>query len=251
MTERSRRSFLRTAAVGGALTGGAVLLPGGLARAAAVPAAPRTGASPDAVTLQVTNDSSAFEQFAVYQNDPDLGVYNVMSLAWFVKGAHPQQTVQFQWQQDYSFLLFGKGGSTITQSVNADPSDLNQNQIALTYTNGAYALVPGRALGTAELGSLYVDELVTVPVDGVGKVGIGMSGAALYAVQTEPNQELVFTPHPTQHFWLTAGNFTPGENLDIEEISTAVALDFVPGTPGLAVTLNRDSTWSTSLLPTS
>ena len=51
--------------------------------------------------LHVTNESSAFEQFAIYQNDPDLGVYNVMSLAWFAKGAHPSQHLCFEWNIDY------------------------------------------------------------------------------------------------------------------------------------------------------
>jgi hypothetical protein len=135
--------------------------------------------------------------------------------------------------------------------VDTDPADVNQNQIGLTYANGAYALVPARISGTAQRGNLYIDEFDTVPVDGEGRVGIGMSGAALYAVHTEPRQELVFTPHPNGHFWLTAGTFVPGQNLDVEQISTAVALDFVPGTPGLAVTLNRDSTWSVSPISTS
>lgn len=248
MTEPSRRSFLRTAAVSGALTGGAVLLPGGLARAATAAAAPRAVPQPRATTyrLRVTNNSPAFEQFAVYQNDPDLGVYDVMSLAWFVKGAQPGQTVVFEWDTAYSFLLFADGGTTVTQTAPADPSNLNANQIALTYAYGVYSFQPGPGFGTPQLGNLYINETSSIPVKGKANVGIGMSGSALYSTRAQPNMQLMFTPHPTENFFLTAGTFQTGQNLDVEKISHAAAVDFASGVFDLHATLKRDGTWTVS-----
>ena len=86
--------------------------------------------------LHVTNSSNAFENFAVYQNDPDLGVYNVVSLAWFAKGAHPTQNLLFEWTIDYSIMwsevgLTGNSGSPVTfivnQEVDVDPADTGNN----------------------------------------------------------------------------------------------------------------------------
>lgn len=248
MTERSRRAFLKSAAVGGALTGGAVLLLAGLARAAARPGPLPPAPQPRATTyrLAVTNDSSTFETFAVYQDDPDLGVPNVMNLAWLVKSAQPGQSVVFEWTTDFDFLLWGDNGVNPSQSVPANPDDLNHNQIELTYAYGLYSFQPSQPLPDPELGSLYVRESSTIPVDSYASVGLGMSGAPLYSTRAQPNMQLTFTPHPNQHLFLTAGTFSAGQNLDVQQISTAAEIDYAPDVVSVHAILNRNNVWKVS-----
>ena len=239
MTERSRRAFLKSTLVGGAMTTGAVLLPAGLARAADAPQTRST-----TYRLRVTNNSSAFEQFAVYQNDPDLGVNNVMSLAWFVKGAHPQTTIVFEWTLDYSFMLFAEGGTTPIQTVPADPTDPARQQIQLVHSDGAYRLQPGQAVADPRPGSFYIREVDDLPDGHSGKVGIGMAGRPVYTAPITPDVDLVLTPHPDGRYWLTAGTFQPGAGLDVEQLVPPTEVVFEPGVFALHAQLGLDNAWT-------
>jgi rhizosphere induced protein len=257
MTEHSRRSFLKSAAVSGALTTGAVLLPVGLAGAATATSqglgrrraqVPQTRST--TYRLHVKNDSNAFEQFAVYQNDPDLGVFDVMSLAWLVKGAHPQQTITFEWTEDYSFAVIARTSPTqILQSVPVDPYNPAKQQALLGYANGALTLQPGQAVPDPQFGSIYLRELGNVPDDGVGLVGLAISGAPTYAMTAAPNENVDFTPKTGANYWIAGGNFTAGAGLDVEEIVTPAAIDFAPGVFDLTAVLGPDNTWAVGPTP--
>jgi len=52
-------------------------------------------------TVIFKNDSDQTGSASVYQKDPDIGVPNVMSLAWFSKEAHPSTQVEFNWSINY------------------------------------------------------------------------------------------------------------------------------------------------------
>jgi hypothetical protein len=69
-----------------------------------------------------------------------------------------------------------------------------------------------------------------------------MSGAGTFVVQAQPNINLTFTPHPT--YWITFGNYTPGQVLDIGQITNKQQLEFAPNTYNLNVQLKNDNTWS-------
>jgi len=201
--------------------------------------------------LQVTNNSNAFEQFAVYQNDPDLGVANAMVLAWFVQGAHPGQTLYFEWNVDYSVMWSASGltgGAVkfrIAQEVPCDPSDINRNGLELTQQNDAPLLRPSKfTLGTPRTGSIYVNELSTLP-DSAGMIGLAIGGKPAYAAPAVPNRLEVFSPHP--NYWITAGTFEAGVALDVEEITTrSQQIEFDDGIFDLAVNLDRARVWSVS-----
>lgn len=182
----------------------------------------------------------------MYQEPVDLGVRNAMSLAWLTAPAWPHTTVTFEWSLDYCFAWSYTGtlkpGTRFRaqQVQQANPQDLTSNQVLFDYADGAHRFVPGKAFGIPELGNLYIRELPTVPADGAA-VGIGMSNSGVFAVQAQPNENLVFSPHPS--YWLTAGTFAHGEVLDIEQISNSVELQYNAGFQMTAV-LNPDNTWT-------
>jgi rhizosphere induced protein len=204
-----------------------------------------------AYKLRVTNTSNAFEQFAIYQNDPDLGSSNAMSLAWFVQGAHPGQTIDFEWTIDYSVMWSANGTANgtvkfvIAQEVPCDPSDVNRNGVQLVYENGVPWLQPSRfALGIPRSGCIYVNELSTLPSSS-GLIGLAIGGKPAYAAPAEPNRLEVFKPHP--NYWITAGTFEAGVALDVEEISSrSQEITFDDGIYDLSVGFDRARVWSVS-----
>lgn len=204
-------------------------------------------------TLVVQNNSTNFVDMCVYQEDPDLGVPEVLSLAWFSEPAYPSTQVVFTWKIDYSFVWSETGelrpGITFkaSQTWPADPSILGVgtrstpgNQIGLTNFKEAYTFESTPTKG-ARVGSLYIHEDPTIPLK-QASVGIGMSGAGTFAVQAQPNQNLTFTPHPV--YYLAAGTFAQGEVLDIGAVNNPVAIQFKPGVFKASATLNEDNSWT-------
>ncbi|WP_410566131.1 hypothetical protein [Amycolatopsis sp. cmx-4-61] len=194
----------------------------------------------------MTNNSTQFQDLCVYQKPVDLGVPNVLSLAWLTAPAWPLTTVKFKWTLDYNFMWSQIGslkpGVTFeAQQVEpADPDDLGANQIQFDYREGAFTFVHGNAQGTPQLGSLYIRQLGSVP-PGTATVGIGMSNAGTFAVPAQPNINLVLTPHP--QYWVTAGTFEQGEVLSLEEITNEVMVPY-DSTFDMKAVLGSDNRWS-------
>ncbi len=199
-------------------------------------------------SLTVTNNSTQFQDLCVYQKQVDLGVPNALSLAWLTAPAWPNTTVTFTWSLDYSFMWSQIGslkpGVTFQaqQIVAADPESLTSNQIQFDYRSGAFTFVPGTAAGNAELGSLYIRELAGIPAN-TATVGIGMSNAGTFAVPAQPNTNLVFTPEP--EYWVTAGTFTQGEVLDVEQITNELAVPY-DATFSMQAVLDSQNNWTVS-----
>jgi len=199
-------------------------------------------------SLTITNNSTQFQDLCIYQKPVDLGVPDAMSLAWLTAPAWPLTTVKFTWTVNYSFVWsqIGSAQPGVTfvahQTQDADPDDLTANQVLFDSRNGAFTFRPGSAAGMAELGSLYVREMSTVPI-GSATVGIGMSNAGVFAVQAQPNMNLVFTPHP--EYWVTAGTYEQGEVLNIEQITNSANVGF-DATFDMVAVLTPMNTWQIS-----
>jgi hypothetical protein len=197
-------------------------------------------------SLTVVNNSSHYADFCVYQRSPDLGVRDALSLAWMATPLWPTTVETFTWQIDYSFVWSQTGvlkpgvKFAASQAWPADPSNINSNQLLFDYQQGAFTFQHGSANGTPRRGSLYITELDGIPPD-TASVGIGMSGAGTFAVQAQPNENLVFTPHPT--YWVAAGTFEQGVALDIEEITNTVQVSFDSSFAMTAVLDGRNN-WS-------
>jgi hypothetical protein len=205
-------------------------------------------------TLRVVNDSTNLTDMCVYQQDPDIGARDVMSLAWFAKPAYPTTTVVFRWTIDYSFIWSETGQLKpgvffdASQIWPADPNVVGVagenkpgNQVGFSHpSQGAYTFTSTPTAG-AQSGTLYINEDPTIPLK-QASIGIGMSGSGTFAVQAQPNLHLSFTPHPT--YWLTAGTYQQGEVLDIQSITKPAQLFFPPNVYSLTAILNEDNSWT-------
>jgi len=194
------------------------------------------------------NHSSQTGSACIYQEDPDLSVPNVMSLAWFVKAAAPTTRIQFSWEIDYDFVWSETGNlvpGVVFVASQTWPANLTTtNQVTFTRSGGAYTF-KDQMEGTRD-GILYINEDSTIPI-GQAAVGIGMSGFGTFAVQAQPNQFLNFTPSP--QYWITFGNFIQGEVMDISVTTSAARIDFPPNVYSMTATLEPDNTWT--IIPTS
>jgi hypothetical protein len=195
-------------------------------------------------TLNFQNDSSNAGDVCVYQTLPNLAQQDVMSLAWFAEYNYPTTAVQFQWEIDYSFVWDQTGPlipGVVFVASQTWPADLaNSNQVTLTYDQ-AYTFTNQTAGGSS--GNLYITEDRTVPLNDAA-VGIAMSGAGTFVQQAQPNLNLVFTPTPT--YWITFGNYTQGQVMDIESITNSAQIQFGPNVYAMSAVLNADNTWTVS-----
>jgi hypothetical protein len=195
--------------------------------------------------LVFINNSSNSGDACVYQYDPDMDAYDVMSLAWFSKGTAPTTTLRFYWTIDYSFVWDEVGElspGVVFQASQMWPADpTGDNCITLTYLDDPNAYTFKDLGPCGEIGNLYIHGDRSVPVKDAA-VGIGMSGAPYVVRPAQSNWQWVYTPKPM--YWITLGTFEAGEILDIESISTKQAIHFDRGIYSMTVTLNHDNTWT-------
>ena len=203
-------------------------------------------------TLRVVNLSPRLWDMCVYQVDPDLGVPDVMSLAWFTKSAHSSTTVTFRWTIDYSFV-WAETGTLVpgvlfdaTQSWPADPTIVGPatksragNQVGFTREAGAHTFTSTPTSG-AQAGSLYVKQDGTIS-DGSASVGVGMSGSGTFVTQAGPNINLTFSPHPV--YYLAAGTYLQGEVLDIGSMTNPIDIRFPANVYSMTAVLQENNTW--------
>lgn len=198
-------------------------------------------------TLVFQNNSANAWNACIYQTDPDLANFEVQSLAWLTKAAAPTTQVKFEWTIEYSFVWDETGilkPGVIFDASQLWPADLSTtNAVTLTHAvnpQSEYYTFTDQTAGPNQ-GSLYITTDNTVPLN-MASVGIGMSNAGTFAVQAQPNLNLIFTPHPT--YWITFGSFVQGEVLDETEITNVAQIAFPPSVYTMYATLNLDNTWT-------
>lgn len=192
--------------------------------------------------IRFINNSTNSGAFMMFQQDPNLNIPDLSSLAWFSKYVHPGTDGSFNWTEDYNFFwketkLLAPGITSVT--TQCPPADLTGNNgITLTY-DGAYNFInPENMLSEPGLG-IKMDQ--TIP-PGQVQVGIGMSGAATFLANGQPNMEMVFTPKP--EYWIAFGNYEQGQALNVQELTNTAQLVFPEGITEMNVTLKSDNTWS-------
>lgn len=237
------RCFRTSWALGFGIVGGLVVAIG-----AAGPSDAHTSALYETTyTIHVRNDSNSFENFAVYQTDPDLPVANSYSLAWIVKGMLPSAKTDLSWNPDYSFSLSDsadlKAGVIYRsdQTLLVSPGTPGEDGVDLTYARDILGMVRAKSTNHSN-GMLSLEEPRTTPRTSAS-VALGMAGRPAFAWKAEPNHSLSFTPHP--EYWITAGTFTQGEVINPRTVLNPLRLQL--GTKAvLTVTLHQGGRWTIS-----
>ncbi len=198
-------------------------------------------------SLEVINNSSNAASIAVFQTDPNVGVRDVQSLAWFAEYAYPGTGVEFKWGIDYGFV-WDKTGELIpgvvfdaNQFVPADLEDSNEITLSYDSENHAYHFASQRRSDSDMSGSLVITEDETIPLK-EASVGVAMSGRGTFVVQAQPNMNLTFSPHPT--YWVTFGNYVEGQVMDVTQSTNKAKVEFPPNVLSMKAILNQDNTWT-------
>jgi hypothetical protein len=193
-------------------------------------------------SLTCINNSRLTGSFAIFQRPPPIvAPGDVYPLAWLAQTSHPQTHVTFDWTVDYSFMWSETGvlqpGITFfsSQTFAADPMGENLTDLTVDSFKASYFTPPTPG---GELGALTIRQLPNV-IPGLTACGIGMSGAAAYAVQAAPNITTVFKPRP--NYWVAFGHFKAGQVLDLEEIAGEVEVSYRESVTSHTVTLQPDN----------
>jgi hypothetical protein len=194
-------------------------------------------------SVQWQNQSTQTGDIFMFQQQPNIGVPNVFSLAWFSKYVAPTTRGTFQWPVTFNFVWAETGvlaPGVVFSAGQFPPADLTtSNQISLTRSGGAYNFInqgPG-----SQPASLYITEDGTIP-SAQAAVGIGMAGVGTFVVQAQPNTNLIFTPTPT--YWIAFGNAIVGQALNIVAISNPMQITFPPGVTSMSTVFQANNTWT-------
>ncbi|WP_430403447.1 hypothetical protein [Fluviicola sp.] len=194
--------------------------------------------------INFVNNSSNSGTFMVFQQDPNMAMPGINSLAWITKYANPKTQGFFSWTINYNFSWMESESITsgitsgTSQSLPAGEGLLTMNGITLTYDKGYSFIDP---VDQTPEGSLYIKEDGTIPLDRAS-VGIGMCGAPTFMLQAQPNMELVFTPTP--EYWIAFGDFTQSQVINVQEMTNSAQVSFPPGITKMNATLNEDNSWT-------
>lgn len=198
----------------------------------------------DKYTLNVDVQSTITGDVCVFQEAPDTNISKVLTLAWLTKRAHHNTQLVFDWTLDYNFNwgqagYLGSDKRAQFQASQVLPANLTtQNQISFNYDDGAYQFA-GESQNINGEGNLYILQGGNVKSNDA-LVGIGMSGAGSFVVESQPNLKLIFHPKPT--YYLVFGDFIQGEVVDITELSNTYKVVF-DGTTEKSVKLTANNTW--------
>jgi hypothetical protein len=210
----------------------------------------------DTYTLTFINKSNNNWDFCCYQQDPDINAPDVMSLAWFAFPVAPTTSVSFSWEINYQFVWMqvGKLAAGVkfaaSQKWDADLTNINsvdftrKGNKAFTFQNQMSGSVPG---------TLFINQDETVPSD-TAAVGINMgikdspggAGSGTFVVAAQPDITASFTPHPT--YWVTFGQYTPGQVLDMKLITKKHQIIFPPNVFEMVAVLGPDNKWKVTTM---
>lgn len=194
-------------------------------------------------SLVINNQSTNSWVFYVYQKLPQPSG-DGFPLAWFSTPypLHPTTRARFTWQVDYSFSWADTGALMpgieywASQTENCNPTGDNMTEFSMSPAPHLTPAAPG-----APSGSLAVRQAADVPNNRMS-VGIGMSGAPVYAFQARPNMMYMVTAAP--NYWVAFGqNVRTGMVLDINTIISTAEAKFPAGVYDLECTLQQDNTW--------
>lgn len=199
-------------------------------------------------SLQVTNNSGATQNIAVYQQYPDL--VGGLPLVWFSKSVPDGNNTTFTWSIDWA-LNWGTTPQTLAPGVqwtsggplqNMDPTTTGgNNSMGITYSGSEFQTEP-LAFNNPSVSSgdmlITTDTSFTVKQASLMSIAVYMNSLPAFAVQGEPNGKFLFQTHPT--YWLCTTSANQGVAVSEEFVSSPTEFVFNPGITSLSYTLNAE-----------
>ncbi|MEM6717905.1 MAG: hypothetical protein AAF611_01185 [Bacteroidota bacterium] len=192
----------------------------------------------------IKNNSDEIRDFCIFQTNANIKDPYIKSLAWQVLKLTPNAMGRIMWTMDYNFVWAQTGhlqaGGLFKTAEMSKATPFENNAITFTKKEQSYQFID-LTTDRNYTGLLHVKNDPTIALQEVS-VGSGMSNAAVFARQAEPNMSINF---PTQNeYVITFGYFTKGEVLDTNQISNSAVIKFPPNVYEVTAILNPDNTWS-------
>ena len=202
---------------------------------------------PTTYELTVTNNSELTSpKFAVFAKLPTSSSYETLHLAWLIQQINEANSYTFTWDISWGLAWASHGAAAGYQwqgggRLPADPNSSSESLAEFAY-NGDFQLTP--SVGPADGQTLKVVDHPTVPLpsDKPSSVAVTLDGSEVCATNAGPNLTHTFTLHPT--YYIDAGDYTKGQMVDSATVSSFQTLEYSGGNTTLAVTFNRDNTWT-------
>jgi rhizosphere induced protein len=195
--------------------------------------------------IVITNSAPVTKGFCVYQQGPTDIITDHNALAWRPTTVAPGSTNTVSWEEKYSFAWGNTptfhAGSVFTPSQMLDAGLNSNNAVNYNCQNGVYSFSSPSTQSPA--GNLYVNIGADVP-GGDTAVGVGVDGSPVFAMRVRPGMGYMFTSGNS--IWLTTGNYTEGQVLDMSNMQNTVQVSFPAGVYTMYATLNADNTWTLS-----
>jgi hypothetical protein len=196
-------------------------------------------------SLVARNDSSNPGAICVYQTNASLAVPGVMSLAWLTKRVNPTTQVVFRWNIEYSFAWYETGqlgAGILCVASQIWPADLEAtNQVSFIQNASGFTFLNQTA--GPNPANLYIQQNGTIPLDKVS-VGIGVSGAGTFVTQAQPNAITNFQSPSAAVYWITFGDYTQGDVLDVAGMTTPkAAVPYPANIYSMTAVLGKDNKW--------
>lgn len=206
-------------------------------------------------SITFKNGSSNHGRVCIFQKQADLPP-DVHSVAWFARTAAPKTQVRFTWDLTYCFvwsltgamvpgrtIIFPNQPGEITDGVEAGQilqADLaTLNQVTLSCADQSCAFVDGK--GGPRSGKLGILTDATIPGDRLA-CGFGMAGRPTFVTQAKPRQAYRYRPRP--EYWISFGQYRPGEVLAPDPDSSMIAqVEFPANVFSVTATLQAGNTW--------
>lgn len=194
-------------------------------------------------SLDVQHRGTENGDFCIYQTN-DNQSEDIRSLVWFSKRAHPETNLRFKWGIDYGFTWSEQGILTpgvvfeASQIMPADPSDITQNSIGFTKSDGAFTFESTSDPTTHGRLGITCDQSIPART---ASIGVSMSGKSAFACTASPNMKYTFRPHP--RYWIAFGKFEEGEVIDLNRMTRKFEICFRENQFNKFICLTESNTW--------
>lgn len=198
-------------------------------------------------SIEITNNSGATQDIAVYQQYPDI---NGLPLVWFAKSVPNGNSTTFTWSIDWA-LNWGTTEQQLAPGVqwtSGGPLQAMQptqsqgtNAMGVIYSGSEFETSPTAYYdATVASGNMLVatDTSFTVAQASLMSVSVYMNGLPAFAVQGEPNGKFLFQTHPT--YWLCTTSAAQGVAISETFVSSPLEFVFAAGVTSLSYILNDE-----------
>lgn len=200
------------------------------------------------VTLVNESELDPAPTFVIFATLPVQSANPTGVLAWIAQIVPTNWHQVFTWSMDWQFAVSVTPVATGYRwfpsfTRTADPHSSADCASLLTMpSDGDLELRPVE--GTPDGTSLTVLQAPDLPTPDKQplSVAVGLSGVPVAATDAGPNLVTTFTTRPT--YAITVGDYVSGQVIDMNQLVTKQELPFRSGVSSLAVTLDKDNTWT-------